>query len=244
MSLDTLRRKFDKAVHSARRRFLLRGRLARKNSDGSYSMVVSDRPGMVYVTLTGDGSQTVDIAHPGATPRLVNLPVTLERIGGHLVVTGLDYEGGVLEAYLAGGIAAAPPHTHRTGSGLEYETEPEWFKPGRVLWSSGVTVRIRPFFYLYGGVNKYFAGDTLSLSSYLPATSSKWAWVLTCLEPELNTPIAVTGDEYAAQVDLTDALIADIEPGYYIPLAAVQCQNGDTSLSSISRYRDARRWIA
>lgn len=242
MTTDRMTRKFDRAQNAARRRLQARGRLGRKNDNGSYSMA-AERSGFLYVTLTSDGAQTVDIALVSGVPRIYNLPVTLERIGGHLVVTGLDYEGGVLEAFLAGGVAFAPPHTHREGSGLVYEMETKYIDAGRVLWSSGTTVRIRPFFYHWQGVEKYYAGGTLNLSGSLPGTAAKWAWVEVCINPATNAAVAVTGAEYAAQVDLLDSLIANIDTLFYIPLAAVQCQNGDTSLSAISRYRDARRWL-
>lgn len=240
----SLRRAFDKAVDAARKRLKLRGRLGRKNEDGGTSMAVADRPGFAYVTLIGAGSQTVDIARVSGVPRLPNLPVTLERIGGHLVVTGLDYEGGVLEAFLGDGIAAAPPHTHRTGSGLEYEMQAFWLDPGRVLWSgSGVTVTIRPLHYAYAGAEKYWPGGNLSLSAYLPSTADKWAWVVVGINPATNAAVAVTGAEYANLTDLTPARIADVNMLGYIVCGAVRCQEPDTALSSVSRYADARHWL-
>lgn len=242
---DQLRRAFDNAWIGAERRTFLYGRLGRINADGSVSVAVPDRPGFAYVTLSQEGTQTVAVALNPYASRIVNLPVKLRRIDGVLVIVGLDERPGVMAAFVGSGTGGStPPHHHRTGSGLEYEAETFWLDAGRVLWSgSGLTVRIRPVWYRVAGERVRFGGGLFDLSSYLPVTADAWAWVCVGIDPATNAPVAFTGDEYAAQGELTDARIADVEMGDALPLFAIQAQESDSALSDARRYRDIRLWL-
>lgn len=241
---DDFRRAFGRAVGRAYDSLFIYGRLGRANDNGSTSVNVADRPGFSYVTLAQDGNFTVSVALNPAGSRVVNLPVKLRRIDGVLVIVGVDDRPGVLSAFAGGGSVGAGPHTHRSGSGLEYEAETFWLDAGRVLWSgTAVTVRIRPFWYRVDGERVFYPGGTLDLASDLPTTTDQWAWIGVGLDTATNTAVAFTGDEYAAQADLTDARIADVDMAGAIPLGAVQAQEGDTALSDWRRYRDIRHWL-
>lgn len=247
MADDLLRRAFDSLWLKSYERNWIPGRLGRPNSDGSYTVVVSEKPGYLYVRLGPEGNQGVTIALNLGVPRRASLPVKMRREGEKLVIYGVDHSGGRLEQFLIGSGSETynvAPHTHRIGSGLEYEVEALRLEPGRVKWDNALTVYINPFRYYYGGIWDTWPGGYLDLTSYQPSGAGNWGWVLVGVNPATNTAIAVAGTEYSYITPLTLDLLDDISFADYIPCAAIKVKESDTSLSDISRYLDARPWFS
>lgn len=242
--MTNLRRLFDQAVRASDHRKWVRGRLGRPNGDGTYT-VITDRPGFFYVRVSQSGSESVTVARAlGKVPARAGLPVRMVlEIGGTYTIDGVDpahYEAATADdepnAY------GVPYHTHRLDSGLTYEIEPERFEPGRVYPDADLVVYINPFRYHWNEEWKYWPGGRIDLASVQPSTSTKWAWVLAGVNPETNEAVAVAGDEYASQAELTLDLLNDIAFAYYIPCGAVQVAEADSALSDFSRYYDAHAW--
>lgn len=243
--MTSLKRLFDNAWKAAEHRSWTRGVLGRPNSDGTYTVLVADRPGFYYVRVAQGGGESVTIARAlGKVAARANLPVRMRlEPGNTYVIEGVD--PGYYDSATGSdntndfGVTA---HTHRIATGLEYEIEPERFEPGRVFPDANMSVYINPFRYHFNGAWHYWAGDRINLSSEQPTTSGKWAWVLVGIDPATNTAVAVAGADQDAQADLTLDLLNDIAFSYYIPCGAVQVAEADTVLTDFTRYHDAHAW--
>jgi hypothetical protein len=243
--MTNLKRLFDNAWKAAEHRSWVKGLLGRPNGDATHTVAVADRPGFVYVRVAQGGGESVTIAkNLGRVANRANLPVKMRlEAGGTYTIIEVDST-----TYSAAtpddddndfGVTA---HTHRIGTGLEYEIEPERFEPGRVYPDSGMSVYVNPFRYHWNGEWKYWAGDRIDLASVQPTTSGKWAWVLVGINPATNAVVAVAGAEQNTQADLTLDLLNDIAFSYYIPCGAVQVAEADMALSDFTRYYDAHAW--
>lgn len=243
--MTNLKRLFDNAWKAAEHRSWVRGVLGRPNGDDTYTVQVADRPGFYYVRVAQGGGESVTIARAlGKVAARANLPVRMRlEPGNTYVIEGVD--PGYYDAATSTddtneyGVTA---HTHRIGTGLEYEIEPERFEPGRVYPDSDMSVYVNPFRYHWNGAWHYWPGDRIDLTSEQPATTGKWAWVLVGVDPQTNTAVAVGGAEQDAQADLTPDLLDDIAFSYYIPCGAVQVAEADTALADFARYHDAHAW--
>lgn len=245
MSNKELRRAFDALWGGSESRSWVKGRLGKKEADGTI-VIKTGRPGFVFVRLDAEGGQGTAIARNLGVPLKNYLPVRM-RIDpqlGHYVIYGIDY-GARYDAFSGGNERSynVGPHTHMMGSGLEYPIEALRINPGRPQCTSALTVSISQFrYYFNGSWDTWQNNATIDLTAYKPA-SAKWCWVLVGLNPATNALVAVKGADYDTQAALTDDLIDSIAFVEYIPCAAVQVAYADTSLTDISRWRDARGWI-
>lgn len=105
----------------------------------------------------------------------------------------------------------------------------------------GLSVYVEPFAYRHNGVDQYWAGGTVNLTSYLPG-STKWRWVKICLNPESNTPVVLPGTAIALNVSLTEEMLRQIDARDYIPLGGVRLRGTATSISSETDFVDLRPW--
>jgi len=243
--MSDLRRAWDNAVRAAEFRGYVAGRMGYVDESGMVTILVPNRPNHCYVSLGAEGDQGVTIARNLGAPRIAWVPIRLKREQGELLIEGLDPTPGRLEAFFGG--EAAPGnvsyHTHKIGSGLEYEVEALRLQPGRVRAAGGMDVYIEAFRYYVGGAWQTWEGGTLDLTAYRPSTADKWAWVLVGINPNTNAAIAVTGDEYDVETELTADLIDDIDFGDYIPCGAVKVREDDTAVTDIADYADAHGWF-
>jgi hypothetical protein len=238
---DELHRAFDGATQASERRSWKYGQLGRP--DGT--IAVADRPGFVYVRLSSDANQSVTWArNPNRVPLQLNLPVKMRNEGENLVIIDVDTSA-VWEASTGGSSNpyAVTHHTHRIGTGLEYEVEALRLEPGRVYPAGGLTATVNPFRYYHAGAWATYAGTTLSLGPYRPSTTGKHRWIIVCVDPDTNALAVVTGTDENYATTLTAAMLDSIDTDNYIPLVAVQLRNDDTSVESYSKYLDARGWI-
>ncbi len=243
--MSTLRALWTRAVSAGFNRQYIRGRLGRDNADGSVTIAVSGRANYVYVQTGALGNVTVSQAFNKGVPLVAHLPIKLVQAETGLVVVDTDDAGGRLESFA--GDAAQPfavaKHTHQIGSGLEYEIEMLRVAAGRVYVSSGMTVYINPFRFAYHGAWHTWLGGTLDLTSYQGATADSWRWILVGINPASNTAIAVAGDEQLTSVELTIDLIDAIDFSNFIPCVAIKVATSDMAVTTISNWRDAKRWL-
>lgn len=238
---DELHRAFDGATQASERRSWKYGQLGRP--DGT--IAVADRPGFVYVRLSSDANQSVTWArNPNRVPLQLNLPVKMRNEGENLVIIDVDTSA-VWEASTGGSSNdyAVTHHTHRIGTGLEYEVEGLRLEPGRVYPASGLTATVNPFRYYHAGAWATYAGTTLSLGPYRPSTTGKHRWAVVTVDPDTNALAVVTGPDEDYATTLTPALLDAIDTDNYIPLAGVRLRNDDTNVESYAKYLDARGWI-
>ena len=244
--MTNLRRFFDQAVNAAEQRNLIDGRLGRLNADDTYTMEVPNRPGYVYVRLGPDGQSGETIALNTSVSLVANLPVKLKRVAelGDLQVVSVDAQQAPTFAAGSPAIGNVGPHTHRRESGIAYEIEMEMLAAGRVKPFSGLIVQITPFRYqLADGSWNTWLGGEIDLTSYKPSAVGNWAWVLIGVDPETNTAVAATGDEYSYAIPLTIDLMDDITFTDYIPCGAVKIRYDDTNLDDWRDFKDAHVWF-
>jgi len=240
---DDIRRLFDNAWRGSEQRSWIAGILGRVNADATITVDVPNRSAFVFVRVGATGQQTTTIARDAyRVPRRANLPVRMRREGNQLVVYDVDTVRA--EAATAGEtVTTVAKHTHRIGTGLEYEVEALRLEPGRVSWYGGLSVYVGALRYYYNGAWDTWQGGDIDLTAYVPAASGEWAWVLTGVDPTTNTAVAAAGVSQIYATPLTIDLIDAIDFGDAIPCAAVRVRNDDTVLSDITRYVDAHGWF-
>ncbi len=243
---NRLRTAFDRAWKGAEHRSWIRGLIGRPETDGTYTVVVADRPGYVYVRVSQEGAQSLTIAKSlGKVSLRGNLPVRMRREpGSGLVIHEVDdlyYEAAT--AGDATNIYGVQQHTHALDSGMPYEVEAMRLAPGLVHPNGAWEVSVGAFRYYYNAAWETFAGGTLSLLANKPSTSGKHRLVVVCLDPSTNTLTAVSGSDqdYATTLDQDD--IDAISIGDTFPLGAVLMRQDDSNIETQSRYIDARGWL-
>ena len=216
-------------------------RLARlglfNSASGQYDIfAVSGYPGHTAARIYNGGSETTTKVINNFCANQPNLPVTVEPDErGDLIVVGvqakefLEYSGG----------ASLPETEVSSSSGPITERR---LNPGLVHISSGMIVTIEAFAYRWGGVDHYYPGGTLDLTSYIPATTSHHAWCKVGVDPITNTATATAGTSQVATIALTVAQLAAVDFAEYVPLVGVRLTNGMTAIASEARFAPARSW--
>jgi hypothetical protein len=165
---------------------------------------------------------------------------------GALVIHGVFNEGGFTDSGLSGDYTnnfGTEWHHHRIGSGLEFEFEGLMHERGRARPTSGMLAYMNSFRYYYGSVWKTWAGNTIDLTSYKPATSGHWAWVVIGVDPETNAATATTGPSVPYATALTYADVNNVAfEG--IPVAAVKVRDDSASIMDMSLFADVHEWFS
>jgi hypothetical protein len=107
---------------------------------------------------------------------------------------------------------------------------------------SGLTVMVNPGKYYQHGTGDwtYFGGDTLALT--MPSTSGYHQLQLVCLDTDAGALAAVAGTaEAGSNKDVFDNTTIDalVVPDGYMPVGAVHCTQGVTTLTETDIYRNA-----
>jgi hypothetical protein len=247
-NLEELRNAFDRAVYGAERRSWIIGLMGMTNQDGSVTLAVPDRIGFVFVATGPVGGQVITIArNDGKVPLRAGMPVRMKRADdGTLVIYGIFNAGGFTDSGMSGDYTnnfGTEWHHHRIGSGLEYEYEGLMFERGRARPTTGMVAYMNAFRYYHGSTWKTYAGGTIDLTNYKPATSGHHAWVIIGVNPEDSSATAVTGPSVAVATALTYAGANDVEfEG--IPVAAVKVRNDTNSIQDINLFADVHEWFA
>jgi hypothetical protein len=220
--------------------------MGKPETDGSYT-IKTGRPGRVYCQMLSANAQTtiVEAVNTGA-PEIAGLPILLQRQkDGELYVISSDntrateHLGGVSPGGSGG------PHSHRIGFGFADAVEGRRFEPGLVRINTGddLTVYVEPFHYVVDGDRRYWAGGTIDLTSYVPVTADKKAWVKVGLDPSDDTLTAEAGADINVGTTPNPATIADITFTGLIQLGAVILRNGQTAINNDLEFADCREWV-
>jgi hypothetical protein len=245
--MTNLKRLFDQAVRAADHRKWVHGVLGRPNGDDTYTIQVADRPGFYYVRVAQGGGESVTVARAlGRVPARANLPVRMWlEPGGVYTIDGVDpayYEAATTaDDTNPFGVTA---HTHRLGTGLEYEIEALRLEPGRVYPVGGWDVRVNPFRYFYNGVWQTYEGETLALLGNQPATSGKHRLVVVGVNPTTNLATTANGSDFDYATALALADVDAVTVGTMIPCAGVIVRNDDTSVEDYAgKFLDVKNWF-
>jgi hypothetical protein len=227
---------FDKARRASEMRARVYGLIGKTSSDTPAECVVAARPTFLYVRVSGGGGVTI-ARNPGHVVVRANTPVTMIREGGNLVIIGYDFSGSGFEVATGGDTLnqyGVPPHTHRIGSGLEYEVESLRLEPGRVYCNTHDLIAAINGFRHSGGT---FLSDTLDLSSYIPSAGNH-RFLLVGVDMPTNTAVAIAGAEVTIATTLT---LEDLEGLLYpglIPLGAFTLADDTTELPAAAEVRE------
>ena len=240
MSND-LRRAFDDARYASEQRSYVYGVLGLFSTDTPAQCNVAARPGFVYVRVSSAGTQSLGMAkNLGIVAIRANTPVRMRREGGVLVIVGTDYASGLWDAATGGDTLnqyGVTPHTHKIGTGLEYEIESLRLEPGRVHSENhDMTATINGFRHALGT----WATGTIDLTSYIP-TSGYHCWVLVGIDPTANVAVAVGSTPVILATTLAVGDLDGLDFDGYIPLGAFQVADTTTELAQYAY--EARIWF-
>lgn len=239
--MNTLIRAFDAARDASERRSFLYGVLGRP--DGT--IAVANRPTFVYVRVASEGGQSITIArNPNIVSARLDMPVKMRHEDGVLVIVGVDSGGRYDQATQFDDVNqfGVVFHTHRIGTGLEYEVESLRLEPGRIAPAGAFNVYVNPFRYRTT-IWQTWPGGTINLATHQPTDPNVHRWVIVGVNPVTNTAVAVSGADVAIGTTLANVDLDDIDIGDYIPCGAVQITDSDTNLDGMSRYLDAHGWF-
>jgi hypothetical protein len=175
------------------------------------------------------------------------MPVLIKDRNGASTVADVDVTR-LTEYTNTPNLSLVDKHTHALGGGNVDPVEGLRFIPGlahpkKVSGAFGLEVGIEEFFYSNSGALVHSPQQLFDLTSYVPSTAGKQAWVVIGIELSTNTPTASAGDE----VDITDNMTTDMLDGFDLsglfPLGAVVLANGQTSIDDITDFADLRSYV-
>jgi hypothetical protein len=177
--------------------------------------------------------------------RKLNLPVEIvyTRTGDRLI-DGLHIEEAIesIGNNITAGFGVSQ-HSHAIGSGLEFYTDGRTFLPGLIHYDSGLNLKVERFTYEWLGQQKRWAGGTVNLTPYVPATASTWRWVKVGIDPVTNTVVVGTSTPISTSAALTYAALQAIDFSNKIPLVGYKLRNGAVSIDTENDYEDLRNWF-
>lgn len=232
---------FDRARAASEHRSYTRGLLGKP--DGTIS--VPGRPTHVYVRVSQQGGESLTTARNlNTVPNRLNLPVRMRiEPGAGYVIVGIDssyYDAATVNDTVNDyGLTF---HTHRLGSGMEYEVEALRLEPGRVFPTGSWGITVNPFRYYYNGAWETYEGEDLDLLANRPSTAGKHRLVVISVNPLTNAAAKTNGSDFDYATTLAQADIDAISIGNNIPLCAVRIRADDSSIDDISRFIDAGGW--
>ena len=239
--MANLKKLFDDAMRASEHRSYTRGLIGKP--DGTIS--VPGRPTHVYVRVSQSGGESVTTARNlNAVPNRLNLPVRMRvEPGAGYVIVGIDssyYDAATVnDAVNDYGLTF---HTHRLGSGMEFETEALRLEPGRVYPTGSWGITVNPFRYFWNNAWETYEGEDLDLLANRPSTTGKHRLVVISVNPLTNAAAKTNGSDADYATTLAQADIDAISIGNNIPLCAVRIRADDISIDDISRFIDAGGW--
>ena len=215
----------------------------RLNADGTYTLLVPDRPNYVYVRLNGE-TQNVQEAINLKVQIRPDMPVRVRRNNGGVweIVDAHPQEASAA----LGTAAAAMNRPPADGDAVQETVAGRSYKPGRVrLSDAGVLfIYVEPFDYWWNNTRQHFPGGALDLAPYRPTPAGHFAWVQIYVDPDTNTLAAQTGTARALRSLLTEDDRTGINIGNGIPVDAVVLQQGQTSAPREADFAFARTLLA
>lgn len=208
---------------------------------GTYATIVDDDTKWLWVRIVEGAERGVDQAFNEARVLPIpDLPVRVVPFGGHHKIVGYDVNSLSFLKNLS-------LNSHEPGVGDPDPITDRRIQPGLVhaykdpSTGYGLVVTMEAFSYTWGGVDQYWPGGTVDLTSYLPA-ANQHVWVKIGLDPSTNLPVVVVGTAqpvtaYLGRADLDVISFAD-----YIPQAGVILAGGQTQIASESAFVSCRPW--
>lgn len=208
----------------------------------------NDRPGFVIVRIERGGSSAFIEAINRGCPLLGDLPVTVVKNDMEVyeasptLIEAEQYVG-------SNAVGMVAPHSHELGTGNADIVSGRRIKDGLihvVSPTASMSITIERFSYVYGGLNRVYPGGTFDLTSYQPATTNTYAWVVIGFNPDTEAVEAAAGSEYSDLNLMDETQIKDISFEGRILLGALRLGEADTSISDERRFAsnpDVRHFI-
>jgi hypothetical protein len=223
----------------------LQATFGKLETDGTFTTEVPGRDNHVFVTY-GDkdgygGVVGISRSAKSATP---SMPVLIKDRNGASTVADVDVTR-LTEYTNTPNLSLVDKHTHAIGGGNVDPVEGLRFIPGLVRpfkegGSFGLKVYVEQMQYETNNVLTWFDGSDIDLTSYVPGTADKQAWVVVGIDPSSNTPIAKSDVERDITTTMTPSQLDGFDFDGNIPLGAVILQNGQTSINTIEDFVDLR----
>ncbi len=224
------------------------GTVGRRDPDtGELIVDVPGGDGLIYVTTGGKdgfgGVVTIVRHFAGATP---GLPVALERSFGETrIKRAIDQK---LKSYNPTNAAYAynvSKHSHAVGSGNVDPVSANRFVPGLVRpfregGVFGLKVFVEATQYEYQNTLTWFPGRDLDLTSFIPGTANKQAWIVVGIDPTTNLPTAKSDIDYSTVATMNPSQLDGFDFAGNVPLGAVVLQNGQTAINTFKDFADLR----
>ncbi|MHC4617381.1 MAG: hypothetical protein ACYTEQ_06465 [Planctomycetota bacterium] len=222
--------------------------LGKLEDDGSYTVEAPGKDGYVFFTSGGkDGyGGVVGIARSfqGVAPKL---PVFVREESG--VAKVMSNNAAKTAAYnpsdnnnFAFSVAR---HTHGVGSGMTDPVQANRFIPGLVRpfregGVFGLKVYIEATQYESNNTLTWFAGNSLDLTSFVPGTANKQAWIVCGIDPSSNLPTAKADADYSTATSMNPSQLDGFDFEGNVPLGAVILRNGQTAIDTFKDFADLR----
>jgi hypothetical protein len=212
--------------------------------NGVPTVPATGKPGWVNVRILRTSGVSVTVALNTKVQEVYGLEVWVgENAEGELSVLDL------VESNAAVNSGTKAPYLRYPVSIISGLVKSRRFQPGLVIThkisgSYTMVLKIHPFAYYRDGVMGYFYGDTVDMTSSIPATANTHRLSLIGLDPDSNSIAIVDGMEYPLSSTLTISNSTDINPGNLIPLASVRLYNGMSSIDSGKYIFDLRPFVS
>jgi hypothetical protein len=217
----------------------LRAYLGFKQTGGNYEIPVEGSPGYVWVRIEDGQERTVTQAWNEAKVEFIpDLPIRVKRDKTRRVVIGMDSAAPDFLGDAIGLIGTGEP-----GSGKMQPISARRLLDGLigVHPDGGKQVYVYPFAYNYDGIDYYYSGGTLDLTSYWPTTGNK-RWIKLGFDPVAAAPVAVAGSDFTPLADIPESNLAEIAFDGYFSFAGVQVIGDQSGVISERQFTDFTPW--
>lgn len=206
----------------------------------------------VWVRVGNHLSRDYIVAKCQDVPPTAGLPVRVDNVNGHPTIVGIDQLPATQFSENLP-ISSVGPHGwlhDRLGSDPIYITGLQYMPlMARPTVPASLSVIVGGGAFIWGGKLKIFEEESISLSSYVPASSGVTHFVIVALDRSTNAAAVIDGSDITGTNDAlglgSDTIpAADIEAvaidKKYIPLAVVRLVTGQSSVTAIDIKQDVR----
>jgi hypothetical protein len=237
-ALSDIHRALDKSKY-------IRGKLGKPHGTSGNPFTVPGKDGEVWVRIQRNSEESLTTALNLGVPLIRHLPILLERddTRGNYTIVGPDPSA--LDFFTTNqhtGVSVAP-HDHSLGQGLDDYVESMRFLPGLVHMSSGMTVKVEPFFYILNGTTVYFEGGEISLTADVPSTAASICWSKVYLNTTTGVLASTKGTDIPNVSTLEPGSLAAISVSG-IPLAGIKLATSQTTINDLRKFSDCRPWFS
>lgn len=196
---------------------------------------------VIYVTILENSASTIFEAVCGNLTPKPGTPVVMQKVRGVWVAHADNAEVSAFSPTLNLG---TQPHTHQLGQGNEDFVEALRFQPllAHVLdGGNSLFITVNEGFYRYLGLDVWFAGGNINLTSYRPVSASTWCWVKVGIDMTTNTLTALAGSAVSVVIPLTPITLQAVDLGAdVLPIAGVRLKNAQSAIQDYRVFYDCR----